>query len=294
MIDVAVVPIAGRGTSLLPLTKSQPKEMLPVGNKPVVQHVVDELIRCDVNRFLFITGPDKSAVENHFDIDKDLVHYLRISGKEDQLAELAFEREKAVYFFTRQRYQNGLGQAILCAEPFIQQQHFIVALGDTILGRERPSQIVRRMIDLYTMNRNIDAVIAFDEVAPEDVVHWGIAKPGRYVEDYFELDDLIEKPSENEAPSNLAVAARYIFSSSIFEFLHGTKPGNGGEFQLTDAIRSMIGSGKRVVGIRIPESDQRYDIGNFESYYKAFLDFALHDPARGKKLIESLKKQDLF
>lgn len=294
MIDVAVIPIAGRGTSLLPLTKSQPKEMLPVGNKPVVQHVVDELIRCDVNRFLFITGPDKSAVENHFDIDKELIQYLRVSGREEQLAELAFEREKAVYFFTRQRYQNGLGQAVLCAEPFIRQQHFIVALGDTILGRDNPSQIVRRMVDLYTKKSDIEAVIAFDEVAREEVVHLGIAKPGHDLGEYFELDDLIEKPSENEAPSNLAVAARYVFSSDIFEFLHDTKPGDGGEFQLTDAIRSMIASGKRVLGIRIPKSDQRYDIGNFESYYKAFLDFALHDPARNKNLIDFLKNQVLF
>jgi len=285
MIDLAVIPVAGRGTSLLPLTKSQPKEMLPVGNKPVVQYVVDELIQCRVNRLLFVTGPDKSAIEDHFDVNKELIRYLRQSGREDVLAELAFERENAVYYYTRQRHQNGLGQAVLCAEPFVRGHRFVVALGDTILGRQTPSTIVRRMIELFERSGGeIKGVIAFDEVPSKEVVRYGIAKPGENHGDCFDLADLIEKPAIDEAPSTLAVAARYVFSPDIFEYLRRTEPDLNGDVQLTDAVRALLRDGKRVLGIRMPPGDQRYDIGDFESYYRAFLDFALHDSVRGNEL----------
>ena len=285
MIDLAVIPVAGRGTSLLPLTKSQPKEMLPVGRKPVVQYVVEELVRCRVNRLLFVTGPDKSAIEDHFDIDKELIRFLRQSGKEDVLAELAFERAEAEYFYTRQRHQNGLGHAILCAEPFVRGHRFVVALGDTILGRQAPSTVVRRMIDLFERNAGeVKGVIAFDEVPSDEVVHYGIAKPKENGKYGFELEDIVEKPSVEEAPSTLAVAARYVFSPEIFEYLRRTAPGIDDAVQLTDAIRLMLQDGKKVLGIRLSPDDQRYDIGNFESYYKAFLDFALHDSQHGAML----------
>lgn len=285
MIDLAVIPVAGRGTSLLPLTKSQPKEMLPVGRKPVVQYVVEELIRCRVNRFLFVTGPDKSAIENHFDINQELIRSLRRNGKEDILTELAFERVEAEYFYTRQRYQNGLGHAVLCAEPFVRGHRFVVALGDTILGRQTPSDIIGRMTDLFERNAgDVKAVIAFDEVSKDDVVHYGIAKPGKEIDHYFELEDIVEKPVAEEAPSTLAVAARYVFSPEIFEYLRRTTPGIDDVVQLTDAIRLMLRDGKKILGIRLSPGDQRYDIGNFESYYKAFLDFAFHDPLCGALL----------
>lgn len=293
MIDLAIIPVAGRGTGLLPLTKCQPKEMLPVGGKPVVQYVVDELIQCRVNRFLFVTGPDKTAIEDHFDVNEELIAYLRRTGREDILAELDFERENAAYFYTRQRHQNGLGQAVLCAEPFVRGHRFVVALGDTILGCQAPSGIVRRMIDLFEkQSGEVKGVIAFDEVPLRDVVRLGIAKPGTQYDGFFELEDLIEKPSEEETPSTLAVAARYVFSPDIFEYLRQIQPGIGGDLQLTDAIRLMIRDGKRVLGVHLPLNDRRYDIGDFESYYKAFIDFAFADPLRGNVLRQFLKSID--
>jgi UTP--glucose-1-phosphate uridylyltransferase len=267
--------------------------MLPVGNKPVVQYVVEELIQCRVKRLLFVTGPGKSAIEDHFDINVNLIRFLRQNGKENLLAELAFEREEAEYFYTRQRQQKGLGHAVLCAEPFVRGHRVVVALGDTILGRSTPSGIVQRMIDLFEYhNGEVKGVIAFDEVPRNEVVHYGIAKPKKFQDDFFELEDLVEKPTAEETPSTLAVAARYVFSPEIFDYLRRTEAGIGGSIQLTDAISQMIRSGKKVLGVRLPADVQRYDIGSFESYYKAFLDFALHDPLRSSSLREFFSGQE--
>ncbi len=288
-VDLAVVPVAGRGTRLLPMTKSQPKEMLPVGRKPVVQYVVEELARCGVHRLLFVTGPGKAAIENHFDIDAELVANLRETGKEELLQELAFEREDLEYFYTRQRRQLGLGHAVLCARPVVGNQSFVVALGDSIIGVHAQSEVVRTMIEKFESSRAA-AVIALQEVAPEEVVHYGIAKPRGAGDEVFELEDLIEKPEVGEAPSNLAVAARYVFSPAIFDYLEQTRPGKGGEIQLTDAIRALIASGRKVLGVRLGNEEQRYDIGNFESYFLAFAQFALADPQYGPALRDRVQK----
>ncbi|MFH1268100.1 MAG: UTP--glucose-1-phosphate uridylyltransferase [Planctomycetota bacterium] len=282
-IDFAVVPVAGRGTRLLPLTKSQPKEMLPVGRKPVVQYVVEELARCGVGRLLFVTGPGKTAIENHFDIDAELIANLRETGKEELLGELAFEREDVEYFYTRQRRQLGLGHAVLCARPVIGAQPFVVALGDSIIGLHAQSQVVRVMIDQFESS-GAAAVIAFEEVPRQEVSQYGIAKPRDAVSEVFELDDLIEKPDPAEAPSNLAVAARYVLAPAIFDYLQKTPPGKGDEIQLTDAIRMMIRDGGKALGVCLPSHEQRFDIGNFESYFQAFLEFALADPQYGPAL----------
>ena len=282
-IDIAVVPVAGRGTRLLPLTKSQPKEMLPVGRRPVVQYVVDELARCGIGRLLFVTGPGKTAIENHFDIDAELIASLRHNGKEELLEELAFEREDLEYFYTRQRRQLGLGHAILCARPVVGREPFVVALGDSIIGLHAESQVVRLMVDQFEAS-GADGVIAFEEVPREEVVQYGIAKPRNGTADVFELDDVVEKPEVADAPSNLAVAARYVFSSAIFDYLARTPPGKGNEIQLTDAIRMLIRDGRKVLGVRLPDGQQRFDIGNFESYFQAFAEFALADPQYGPAL----------
>lgn len=276
-IDLAVVPVAGRGTRLLPLTKSQPKEMLPIGSKPVVQYVVEELARCGLSRLLFITGPGKTAIENHFDVDAELIANLRETGKEELLEELAFERADLEYFYTRQRRQLGLGHAVLCARPVVGRQSFVVALGDSIIGLNGQSDVVRRMIESFETS-GAAAVVAFEEVPREEVVHYGIASPRGKIEPVFELQDLVEKPEVNEAPSTLAVAARYVFSPAIFDCLDQTKPGKGGEIQLTDAIRLLIQRGGQVLGVRLPPEQQRFDIGNFDSYFRAFVDFALASP----------------
>ncbi|MCL2306191.1 MAG: sugar phosphate nucleotidyltransferase, partial [Planctomycetaceae bacterium] len=201
MIDLAVIPVAGRGTTLLPLTKSQPKEMLPVGRKPVVQYVVEELIHNGVNNLLFVTGSGKTAIENHFDTNEELIRYLRLSGKEDMLTELAFERREARYFYVRQRHLLGLGHAILHAEPFVKGRRFVVALGDTIIGLHHKAETIRRMVRIFEQEADsVKAVIAFDQVDEADVVHYGIAAVKKTAGEYFELDDLIEKPAEKQAP----------------------------------------------------------------------------------------------
>src|SRR5216683_2195782 len=217
-IDLAVVPVAGLGTRLLPSTKSQPKEMLPVGRKPVVQYVVEELMLSGVNRMLFVTGPGKTSIENHFDINAELIAFLRETGKEELLEELDFERADVQYFYTRQRRQLGLGHAVLCARPLVGEQPIVIALGDSIIGINAQSDIVRRMVKEFSRT-GADAVIAFETVPREEVVHYGIAHPRGAAGTIFELQDIVEKPSVAEAPSNLAVAARYVFRPSILEWL---------------------------------------------------------------------------
>ena len=287
-INIAVVPVAGLGTRLLPATKSQPKEMLPVGRKPVVQYVVEELARGGMQRILFITGPGKASIENHFDLNAELIQVLRENGKEDLLAELSFERAPIQYFYTRQRQQLGLGHAVSCAEPFIGNQPFAVALGDSIIGLNAESDILDRMTKCF-VEKKAEAVIAFMEVPRERVPYYGVAKP-REDSDYFELEDVIEKPSVDEAPSNLVIAARYVFAPGIFEALGQIQPGSGGEYQLTDAIRLIIQGGGKVYGVRLRPDERRYDVGNFDSYFQAFVEFALADEKHGDSLREYLKK----
>lgn len=282
-IDLAVVPVAGQGTRLLPSTKSQPKEMLPVGRKPVVQYIVEELAQSGLHRLLFITGPGKTSIENHFDLNSELITFLRETGKEELLDELAFERQDLQYFYTRQRRQLGLGHAVLCARPVVGDQSFVVALGDSIIGLHAQSRIVRHMVDEFERSR-ADAVIAFEEVPRDQVIHYGIASPRGTAGPIFELGDIIEKPSVKESPSNLAVAARYVFAPAIFDLLAATKPGKGGEIQLTDAIRALIQRGGKVIGMRLAPGERRFDIGNFESYFEAFCEFALADPRFGPGL----------
>ncbi len=287
-IDIAVVPVAGLGSRLLPATKSQPKEMLPVGRKPVVQYVVEELSRVGMQRILFITGPGKTSIENHFDINHELVQTLRETGKEELLAELDFERAPVRYFFTRQRQLLGLGHAVLCAEPFVGNRPFVVALGDSIIGLHAQSKVVERMAEVFTAD-GADAIIAFEEVPREEVRYYGIAAPKQQA-DVFELADVIEKPSPEEAPSTLAIAARYIFSPSIFDAIRRVQPDKGGEIQLTNAIRLLIQDGARVLGLCLGQGERRYDIGNFDSYFRSFVEFALADPRHGPQLRRTLEE----
>jgi UTP--glucose-1-phosphate uridylyltransferase len=286
-INIAVVPVAGLGTRLLPATKSQPKEMLPVGRKPVVQYVVEELTRVGMRRILFITGPGKASIENHFDLNNELIQILREAGKEDLLAELSFARAPAQYFYTRQRQPLGLGHAVACARQFVGNQPFAVALGDSIIGLNAQSDVLRRMADCFK-DRHADAVIAFHEVPPNRVPQYGVANP-KEEGDYFELADVIEKPRIEEAPSNLAIAARYLFAPGIFDALEQIQPGKGGELQLTDAIRIVIRGGGKVYGVRLRPEERRYDVGNFDSYFRAFVEFALADDKYGSSLRRYLK-----
>src|SRR3989440_1503317 len=196
-IDLAIVPVAGQGTRLLPSTKSQPKEMLPVGRKPVVQYVVEELALSGIRRLLFVTGPGKTSIENHFDTNVELLAFLRETGKEELLEEVDFERRDLLYFYTRQRRQLGLGHAVLCAKPLVGEQPFVVALGDSIIGLNAQSDIVHRMVEEFERS-GASAVVAFETVPRADVVHYGIARPRGSAGDVFELADIIEKPAVAE------------------------------------------------------------------------------------------------
>ena len=293
-IDLAVVPVAGAGTRLLPATKSQPKEMLPVGRKPVVQYIVEELASSGVRRLLFVTGPGKTSIENHFDLNAELIAFLRETGKEELLSELDFERQDLQYFYTRQRRQLGLGHAVLCARPLVGDQPFVVALGDSIIGLNAQSDIVRRMSEEFERT-GADAVICFEAVPRHEVTQYGIARPKGDAGAVFELADIVEKPAVADAPSDLAVAARYVFKPAIFDWLARTPPGKGGEIQLTDAIRLLLKNGGQVLGMRLADGERRFDIGNFESYFQAFIEFALADPRYGAELrrwVRELVKPD--
>jgi len=287
-VNIAVVPVAGLGTRLLPATKSQPKEMLPVGRKPGVQYVVEELTRCGTQRLLFVTGPGKTSIENHFDLNSELVQTLRESGKEELLEELEFESAPIQFFYTRQRQLLGLGHAVLCARPFVGDLPFVVALGDSIIGLNAQSDIVRRMTDCFRA-QGADAVLAFEQVPKHELFQYGVAKP-KGGGDVFELEDIIEKPAVHEAPSDLAVAARYVFAPRIFDALQRTPPGKGGEIQLTDAIRLIIHEGGKVLGVRLRAGERRFDIGNYDAYFRAFVEFALADPKYGGALREFLQR----
>jgi UTP--glucose-1-phosphate uridylyltransferase len=282
----AVIPVAGLGTRLLPATKSQPKEMLPVGRKPIVQYIVEELIHVGVEEILFITGPGKTSLENHFDTNHELVQTLREKGREEQLAELEFDRFRVRYYYTRQRQLLGLGHAVSCARSFVDNEPFVVALGDSIIGLNAQSDVVGRMQECFEAH-HCAAVIAFEEVPPHEVSQYGIARPASG-DEIFELLGIIEKPALDEAPSNLAVAARYIFTPEIFAALERIGPGKGGEIQLTDAIKLLIDEGKKVYGVRL-QGERRYDIGNFESYFRAFVEFALADEKYGASLREHIR-----
>ena len=285
----AVIPVAGLGTRLLPATKSQPKEMLPVGRKPIVQYIVEELIHVGVEEILFVTGPGKTSLENYFDMNHELVQMLREKGKEEQLAELEFDRFHVQYYYTRQRQLLGLGHAVSCARSFVGSEPFVVALGDSIIGLTVQSEVVRRMEQCFE-EQGCAAVIAFEEVPPHEVGQYGIARPASD-DEVFQLLDIIEKPAPDEAPSNLAVAARYIFTPKIFAALERTEPGKGGEIQLTDAIKLLIEEGEKVYGVRL-QGERRYDIGNFESYFQAFVEFALADEKYGSSLRDYIRSLD--
>lgn len=288
-INLAVVTVAARGIRMLPLTKSQPREMLPVGRRPAVQYVVEELHHNGVERLLFITGPNKASIENHFSINEDLVELLRETCREDYLAELDFERQEMDYFFTRQRRQLGLGHAVLCARPLVGTENFIVALGDSIIGRGGPSGIVGRLVDAFE-KRSADAVVAIEEVPAQQVEQSGIAAPKGAAKEVFEIADVVEKPAPGSAPSNLAVAGRYVFRPRIFDYLEHTPPGRDGQIELTDALKALIGDGGRVFGVRLPAGERRYDIGDFESYFQAFVEFALDDPRHGAAVEDVLRR----
>src|SRR5690349_13403473 len=206
------------------------------------------------------------------------------------LEELEFEELKANFFYNRQRMQKGLGDAILCGENFAGEQPFLVALGDSILGLHATSMAVTRMAEVFE-ERRASCVIAVEEVPRDETSHYGIVQPENGIGDSFRVVNLIEKPRPEDAPSNLAIAGRYIFSPLIFDMIRRVKPDKrNGEIQLTDAIQFLCDEGRRVMAVRLTPSEKRYDIGNFPSYFESFVEFALADPTYGKEFRRVLER----
>jgi UTP--glucose-1-phosphate uridylyltransferase len=292
-ITKAIIPAAGLGTRLLPATKSQPKEMLPVGRKPILQFVVEELLAADINQLLVITGRRKRTIEDHFDSDPQLTSALRHAGNDERLAELMNIEGKSRIYYTRQSSPKGLGHAVSLGANFVANDHFVVALGDSLIAGDEPAFSIRAMINAHK-NLNAAATIAVENVPPEETTHYGIVdikdaipSPGNPAE----MTGVVEKPQPNAAPSSLAIAARYIFGPQIFEALGRTLPDMHGEIQLTDAIQILIHMGYPVYAWLLPDSYQRYDIGNFESYFRAFIDFALDDKRYGYIVRKYIKEK---
>ncbi|MBC7237460.1 MAG: UTP--glucose-1-phosphate uridylyltransferase [Chloroflexi bacterium] len=280
------------GTRLLPATKSQPKEMLPVGRRPVVQYVVEELEEAGLKQILFITGRKKSAIEDHFDPDPELVSTLAAGGGYALLEELRYTETDARFFYTRQSVPKGLGDAVGHGREFVGDEHFVVALGDSIIKSPDGSSLLKIMIKAH-LEHGAACTVAVERVAPDEVYRYGIVKPAAGQEDQenFDLEDVVEKPRPDTAPSNLAIAARYVFSPAIFEAIQRTAPDRQGELQLTDSIRLLIQLGHKVRAVCLRPGEQRYDIGNFESYFKAFIDFALADEKYGYLVRQYLKRK---
>jgi UTP--glucose-1-phosphate uridylyltransferase len=289
MIQSAVIPVAGLGTRLLPATKSQPKEMLPVARKPIVQYVVEELVSNGIQQILFVTGRSKASIENHFDHDPEMVRALSETNRTDLLKDVDFEALKANFFYTRQRLQKGLGDAVLCAENFAGEEPFVVALGDSIIGLNAVSSAVSRMVEVFD-SRRASCVVAVEEVPPDETRHYGIVQPADGAGPVFRVANLVEKPAPENAPSNLAIAGRYVFSPVIFDMIRRVKPDARGEIQLTDAIQFLCDEGRRVVAVRLAPEEKRYDIGNFASYFESFVEFALADPAYGPDFRRTLER----
>ncbi len=288
----AIVPVAGLGTRLLPATKSMPKEMLPVGRKPVVQYVAEELQAAGIPQILLITGRRKQAIEDHFDADPELTAALQRAGNERMLADLAYTDSGTRFFYTRQAEPRGLGDAVLYGAEFAGNEPCVVALGDSIIYGERPGSTLRALVAGHFAS-GACATVLVEDVAPDDVYRYGIVAPADAGElpigEPFRLRDIVEKPRVGAAPSCLAVAARYILNPDIFDALRQTPLDSRGELQLTDAIRLLIQWGRPVYAWRLRPSEQRYDIGNFESYFRAFVDFALADERYGYTLRKYLK-----
>lgn len=289
-INKAVIPVAGLGTRLLPVTKSQPKEMLPLGRKPCVQRIVEEIASTGLNDVLFITGDKKRSIEDHFDIDQELRNKLQTAGKNDLLDSLKFDDMNVDFYYTRQRVPAGLGDAINYANGFVSDEPFIVALGDAVIETgDHLDSLLERMIKVYEKNQPA-FVVAVREVNPEDVSKYGIVDiEEKESNNCLVVRDLIEKPAIHEAPGNYAIAARYIFSPDIFEYLDRTLPGSSGEIQLTDAMRMMLKHRHEALAVPLNDNEIRHDIGTFDSYFKSFIEFALKDKEYGYKVRQYLE-----
>ncbi len=282
-ITKAVIPVAGYGTRLLPVTKSQPKEMLPVVDKPAVQYVVREAIDSGIESVLFVTGRGKRAIEDYFDYAVELELELENKGKLDLLQEVREIGNMVHIFYVRQKIQRGLGDAIYQAKRFINNSPFAVLLADDIIDSAEP--VLHQMISLH--QRKPGVILAVTRIPLEEISQWGVIKGTQIEPGIYAVENLIEKPDPEEAPSDLAIIGRYILTPSIFESIESVPPGKGGEIQLTDSIRSLLPKEK----IYAYEFKGRYfGVGDKIGFLKANIAFALKRKDLGDELKAFLKE----
>ena len=267
-VTKAVLPAAGLGTRFLPATKSQPKEMLPIVDKPAIQYVVEEAVLAGLTDVLVITGRGKRAIEDHFDRNFELEHYLERSGRDGLLDEMRKINELADFHYIRQRDPLGLGHAVSVASEHVGQESFAVLLGDDIMVDD--ATLLKRMLDVHA--RYGGSVLALLEVPIEEISAYGSVAVEPVAEGLMRVHQIIEKPKPEDALSNLAVIGRYVFTPGIFDALDETKPGVGGEIQLTDAI-GLVLDREPVYGVVF--SDGRYDIGRKFDFLRANLELGL-------------------
>lgn len=277
-----VIPAAGFGTRFLPATKSMPKEMLPIIDKPVIHYGVQEALQSGITDVIFITGRGKNALEDYFDYSYELEHILEKSGKTELLKEVKAISEMADVVYVRQKEALGLGHAILKAKDIVGNEPFAIILPDVLVDSDVPC--LKQLIDVY--NRTGESVIAVKEVPKEKVSSYGIVDPDGEGKE-FKIKGMVEKPSIEEAPSNLSILGRYVLSPKVFEYLEDTKPGAGGEIQITDAIAKLIDT-DGVYGVVTDGTD--YDCGDKLGFLKATISLGLKNKELGGDLKNYLKE----
>lgn len=273
-VTKAVIPAAGLGTRFLPATKAQPKEMLPIVDKPTIQYVVEEAAAAGIEDILIITGRNKRAVEDHFDHCVEIEYNLKAKGKERELQMLREISEMADIYYVRQKEPRGLGHAIYCARKFVRDEPFAVLLGDDIVNSAVPC--IRQLMDIHDARGG--SVVGVQPVDWTQVHKYGIVSGEEIGENLYRVQGLVEKPSAESAPTNLAVLGRYVITPDIFDILENTPPGAGGEIQLTDALN--VQAGRAAVQEQTPVwayifSGKRFDVGDRLGFVEATIEYAL-------------------
>ena len=267
-VKKAVIPAAGLGTRFLPATKAQPKEMLPIIDTPPIQYVVEEAVRADLHDILIITGRGKRPIEDHFDRSVELEHFLESRGKLEELGVVRKIADTAAIHFIRQKDPLGLGHAVSVAEPHVGDEPFAVLLGDEVIAESMP--LLDEMLKVY--ERYGRSVIAVLEVSRDEISHYGAIEPEFVEENLARVVSIVEKPEPEAAPSMLAAIGRYVFTPQIFDAIRETKPGHGGEIQLTDAI-NLLAQDQAVYAFVFDRG--RHDVGNKLDYLKATVELAI-------------------
>ena len=284
MIKKAVLPVAGLGTRFLPASKATPKEMLPIIDKPLVQYAVEEAINVGVEEIIFITSNEKHSIEKHFKENIDIAEKLIKSGKEDYLERLNPKIFSNVKFhYINQKNQNGLGDAVLHAEEIVGDDSFAVLLPDDLFFSD--VSCLSQLIDTYKKTNS--SVIAVNKIDKENIHKYGVINPGEKEQDAIVIEDIVEKPNADEAPSDIAVCGRYIFTSSIFDHLRATNFDKSGEIQLTDAIKTLIQNQK--VHARLYEGE-KFDCGSKKGFVHATISLALRDSSISDDISKIIKE----